>query len=164
MMIVNVPDTPTISLLFGGYNGRTELNFEKWAGLMQKGLDVSGRKGLVIGSTIAIWEYWNDITGSTSAEKYQMYRNKAAEKFGNRFLDLYDLFFGHALDYCLAAGYYTDKTAEELAAMEDLLEQHILPAEMSYDYAHEGNVHPSKEGYYVIAKLIYDRLIALKYI
>jgi hypothetical protein len=44
------------------------------------------------------------------------------------------------------------------------LAQHIVPAEFSYDGAHEGNVHLNKEGYYVVAKLVYDRLVTLKYI
>lgn len=164
IVLTHSSKSPYLNIVFGGYNGRRELNFEKWSTMMESCLTTSANKGFIIGCHIAIWEEWADITGSTADEKYADYRKKCYDKFGFRFIDLYDLWFRHALDYCLDAGYFSDKTQAELDAIAAKLEQHIVPAEFSYDGQHEGNVHLNREGYYVIAKLIFDRLKAIHYI
>lgn len=164
LLFTNCSKNPLLSVIFGGHNDRTELNFEKWSAMMDAGLATSANKGIVLGSHINIWHTWNDLTGTTDAEKHADFKTKSTQRFGMRFIDLYDDFFAHALDYCLAAGYFSDKTQAELDAMEAKLEQHIVPAEFSYDGQHEGNVHLNREGYYVIAKLVFDRLKAIHYI
>lgn len=161
ILIPKIGKQPKRYILFAGYNGRGSLNYEKWEYLMKCGLNQSDGNGIVIGSQIAIWSTWNDIMGTTDTEKYQSYRRKALASFGNKFIDLYDLFFSHALDYSLAGGFFTDKTQEELDLIQAKLNEHIVPAEFSYDNAHEGNVHLNKAGYYVVAKLVYDRILAI---
>ena len=164
LLFTNCSKNPLLNVILGGHNGRTELNFEKWSTMMDACLATSANKGIVLGSHINIWHTWNDLTGTTDAEKHADFKTKSTRRFGIHFIDLYDDFFAHALDYCLAAGYFSDKTQEELDAMEAKLEQHIVPAEFSYDGQHEGNVHLNREGYYVIAKLVFDRLKAIHYI
>ena len=164
LLFTNCSKNPMLSIILGGHNGRSELNFERWSAMMDACLATSANKGIVLGSHINIWHTWNDLIGTTDAEKHADFKTKSTQRFGMRFIDLYDDFFAHALDYCLAAGYFSDKTQAELDAMEATLEQHIVPAEFSYDGQHEGNVHLNREGYYVIAKLVFDRLKAIHYI
>ena len=160
----NSPKKPDISILYGGLNGSNELSFEKWASLMDACLSTSGGKGIVMGSTHRIWESWLDIEGENREEKYQSYKRKAVARFGQRFLDLYELFFNYATGYCLDAGFFENKNEEELNQIRELMSNHIVPKEFSYDGAHQGDVHLNREGYYVVSKLVFDRLIALGYL
>ena len=164
MVFTNGYRCPSVNIIFAGYNGHQSLTCEKWIDLNRSCAEVNGGKYIIIGSTIAIWEDWSDITGLNSAEKYADYKAKTYDAFGIHFLDLYTDFFDHALSYALAAGYFSDLSSEELAQMETLLLQHILPAEFSYDGEHQGNVHLNEAGYHVIALLLLDRLKRLDYI
>lgn len=163
-VITNSPKHPDVNIIYGGINGNNELNFEKWAYLMNACLETSKGRGLVIGSTHAIWNHWNDLPGVSFDEKYQSYIKKAQIIFGFRFLNLYDLFFCHGLDYCLEAGFFANKSQHELHEMQILMNNHIVPKEFSYDGNHQGDVHLNKAGYYVVAKLVFERLVKLDYL
>ena len=155
---------PTVNIVYGGINDNIALTMERWLNTMDACRMANGGKGIILGPTHALWDYrWQDVTG-TSAEKYQKYKTASYNKFGVHFIDLYQLFFENAMAYCLEAGYFSDKTPEEIASMEALLNAHVIPKEFSYDGNHQGDVHLSREGYYVIARLIFDRLKNLKYI
>lgn len=163
LMFANSFKNANIYIVYGGVNDGASLTLANWIKLNKSMGNNNGGRYLVIGATRPLWNNWSDITG-TDAEKYQKYVEKANEEFGVRFIDLYKDFFQNALPYALSAGYFSDKTTEELQNMRTLLNQHIIPAEFSYDNAHQGDVHLNKAGYYVMAKLIYDRLIELNYI
>ena len=118
----------------------------------------------MLGCTRALWLNWSDVQGSTDAEKYAAYVRAANETFGCHFIDLYKDFFENAMAYALESGYFTDKSAAELEEMEELLAQHILPAEFSYDGSHQNDVHLNEAGYQVVGMLVFDRLKRLNYI
>jgi hypothetical protein len=167
-IITGTTKAPYISTIMGGHNRANYLNFEKWAE-MSEACFKTGSKGLVIGYHKPVWNVWTDLAGDNStdegrAERYADYHRKAVEKFGVNFLDLWDEFYRHAMDYCLDANFFSDLSAARITEMRADLANHILPVEFSYDHAHQGDVHLSVEGYYVIAKLIFNKLVSLKYI
>jgi len=152
----------TIDIVYAGVNDAISLTLEIYLKFMAKVAE-KNPKYLCIGCQNALFQYWSDLTG-TVAEKYEAYSAACTEQMGVHFVDLYQEFYTVAMKYALEGGYFSDKTAEELAAMETLLSQKTMPAEFSYDNAHEGNVHLNAAGYYVIARIIYNRLLALNYI
>ena len=167
-IITGTSKAPFISIIMGGHNRADYLNFEKWAEMSESCLK-TGNIGLVIGYHKPIWNVWTDLAGNNTtdegrAERYADYHRKSIERFGVNFIDLWDEFYRHAMDYCIDVGFFSNLSAARIAEMREDLANHILPVEFSYDGAHQGDVHLSKEGYYVIAKLIFDKLVALKYI
>lgn len=152
-----------INILYGGINDGDKLALKDFIYIMKKCGDVNGGKSLIIGSTKAIWERWNDLEG-TKEEKYDKYKRECQKTFGPRFVDLYDEFSRHGMDIALEEGCFRDKTQEELNVMRDKLKNHILPKEFCYDHQTENDVHLSKEGYKVFAKIVFERLKSLNYI
>ena len=155
---------PNVNIMYAGINDAASLTLERFIDNMKFCGDVNGGKYIVLGSTHSLFNNWSDVQGSTLTEKYNFYRRKCFEAFGNHFIDLYNDFFEHALEYSLESGYFTDKSESELEQMENLLNQHIIPAEFSYNKSSQGDVHLSEEGYHVIAMLIFDKLKRLNYI
>lgn len=152
-----------INIIFGGVNDGAALTLKRFLNSMEACLQVNGGKGIVIGSTHAIFRLWNDLTG-TLEEKYMQYKKACFDKFGLRFVDLYEDFFKYAMDYALKEGYFEQLSKEQISEMRGLLEAHIIPAEFSFDKKSQGNVHLSEEGYHVIAKILFKRLKELEYI
>lgn len=155
---------PNVNIMYAGINDGASLTLERFIDNMKSCGEINGGKYIVLGSTHALFNNWADVQGSTLDQKYEYYRRKCFEAFGNHFIDLYKDFFEHALEYSLESGYFTDKSESELEQMENLLNQHIIPAEFSYNKSSQGNVHLSEEGYHVIAMLIFDKLKRLNYI
>ncbi|MEE0867841.1 MAG: hypothetical protein UIL37_06030 [Clostridia bacterium] len=163
LLFTNDNVSPDVNVIYGGINDGPSLTLERWIDTMKACGAVNGNKYIILGSTHALWEKWADLTG-TEEEKYEKYKRKCMEAFGVHFIDLYDCFARHALDYALSAGYYSDKTEAELEDMRTKLSNHIIPAEMTFNGEAEGDVHLSEEGYHVIAMLVFTRLKALNYI
>ncbi len=153
----------TVNVLYSGINDGDELTFERWADTMEACGAVNGGKYLVLGSTHALFERWSDIEGATGEEKYRNYRRKCMVRFGFRFIDLYDEFSRHGVDYAISAGYFRDVSEEEIETMRNKLAAHLLPGAFCYNGI-DGDVHLSEAGYHVIAMLIFQRLKLLNYI
>ena len=164
VVFVNDNRNPYINIMYYGINDGNALSLEYFINAGLKNGAVNGNKYIILGCTNPIWNNWSDVIGTTDAEKYEYYKSEVRKAFGIHYIDLYDEFYRHALDYCLAYGFFTDKTEQELTAMRTLLNNHVMPAEFSYDGQHQGNVHLSREGYYVVALLIFNRMKDLKYI
>jgi len=152
----------TIDIVYCGVNDATSMTLEIYLKFMKKVAEKNPNY-LCIGCQNALFQYWSDLAG-TVAEKYATYSEACTEQMGVHFVDLYQEFYPVAIKYAREGGYFSGKTAEELATMEDLLAQKTMPAEFSYDDAHQGNVHLNAAGYYVIARIIYNRLVALNLI
>lgn len=152
-----------VNILYSGINDGNELTFKRWADMTEACGAVNGGKYIVLGCTHSLFERWSDIEGMTSEEKYKDYRKKCMERFGFRFIDLYDEFSRHGVDYAIAAGYFQDVSKEEIQAMRDKLSAHTIPGKFCYNGS-EGDVHLSEAGYHVIAMLIFERLKLLSYI
>lgn len=153
----------TIDIVYGGVNDNVSMTLEIYLKFMAKVAE-KNPKYICIGCQNALFNYWSDVIGSTIAEKHEYYADACNAQMGLHFVDLYNEFYPVAMEYALDGGYFTDKTQSEIEAMEDLLSQKIMPAEFSYDGAHQGNVHLGKVGYYVMARIIYNRLVALNYV
>lgn len=162
-LFTNDNRNPSVNIIYAGINDGSALTFRRWLDNLKSCAEVNGGKYVILGATHPLFNNWSDLTG-TDDEKYSAYRKMCDKEFGVHFIDLYDEFSRHALDYALSAGYYSDKTADELNEMRQKFENHIIPKEMCYDGVTENNVHLSEEGYHVIAMLIFERLKLLNYI
>ena len=152
-----------VNIIFGGVNDAGSLTLKRFVDSVEACLKVNGGKGIIIGSTHAIFRFWNDLEG-TLEEKYAQYRRTCFEKFGLHFVDLYEEFYKFAMDYALEDGYFAELSEEKISEMRELLEEHTIPTEFSYDKKSQGNVHLSEEGYHVIARILFERLKRLNYI
>ena len=155
---------PNVNIIYIGINGANSLTLEQWIDVNKVCGLVNGGKYIILGCTHPLFKQWSDIEGSSGDEKYEFYKRKCYEAFGTHFIDLYDEFARHAMDIALKAGYFSDKSPEEIENMRTLLANHTIPAEFSYDKNSPGNVHLSEEGYHVIGVLLYERLRQLGYI
>ena len=156
--------TPDVNIFYGGINDGGSFTLKKFIDFTKKCGEVNGGRYIVLGCTHPIFENWSDVSGETTEEKYIKYRRACLENFGIHFIDLYDEFARHGTDMALKAGYFKDKTAEEISCMRKKLANHIIPKEFVYNKTDENNVHLSEEGYHIIAMLIFERLKLLGYI
>lgn len=156
--------TPDVNVFYGGINDGESFTLKKFIDLTKKCGEVNGNKYIVLGSTHPIFEKWADLPGETKEEKYKNYRRACVENFGMHFIDLYDEFARNGLDIALEAGYFADKTDDELDAIRKKLANHIIPAEFVYNKKDENDVHLGEAGYHVIATLIFERLNLLGYL
>lgn len=155
---------PDVNIIYIGINGASSLNLKKWIEINKACAMVNGGKYIILGCTHALFNQWEDVEGSDVEEKHKYYIRICYEEFGIHFIDLYDEFSRHAMDIVLDAGFFSDKSEEDILRMRELLSNHTIPAEFSYDGNSEGSVHLSIEGYHVIGFLLYERLKQLNYI
>ena len=157
-----------INIIFAGLNDGGALTLARWLDTMEACGRMNGGKYIVIGAYIAnnhpLWNAWPDVKGNTPEEKYAYYKRAALERFGMHFLDLYEEFPLRGIDLILEGGYLADKTEEEIAIMREKMAKHIIPAEITYNYLVDKEVHLSIEGYHAIAALLAERMKLLGYL
>lgn len=157
-----------VNILFAGLNDGGGLTLARWLDTMEACGKMNGGKYIVIGAYIAnnhpLWNVWHDVKGETPEEKYAYYRRAALERFGMHFVDLYEEFPLRGMDIMLEGGYLTDKTEEEISVMREKMKNHIIPAEITYNYLADKEVHLSIEGYHIIATLLAERMKLLGYL
>ncbi len=155
---------PDVSVFYGGINDNASLTLERFKSIFTKCALASGGKYIVLGSTHPLWEKWSDIKGETNEEKYEYYKRECRKTFGVHFIDLYDEFSRKGVDIALSAGCFADLSEEQICVMREKLSKHIIPAEFTYNGENDNDVHLSKEGYRVVAELIFERMRLLSYI
>ena len=153
-----------VNVFYVGINDGKSLTLERYLRALKACGEVNGGKYIVLGATHACWNNWSDMTEEDPAARYQAYRRACYTAFGVHFIDLYDEFSRHGLDLALEGGYFAETPAERLTDMRALFADHIIPAEFSYNKESQGNVHLSGEGYYVMARLIAERMKRLGYL
>ena len=157
-----------VNVIFAGLNDGGGLTLARWLDTMEACSKLNGGKYIIIGAYIAnnhpLWNVWPDVPGETPEEKYAYYRRAALERFGMHFVDLYDEFPLRGMDLMLDGGYLADKTPEEIAIMREKMANHIIPAEITYNYLADKEVHLSVEGYHIIASLVAERMKLLGYL
>ena len=157
-----------VNIIFAGLNDGGALTLQRWLDTMEACGKLNGGKYIIIGAYIAnnhpLWNVWPDVKGETPEEKYAYYRRAALERFGIHFLDLYEELPLRGMDLILEGGYLADKTEEEIAVMREKMANHIIPAEITYNYLSDKEVHLSVEGYHAIAMLLAERLRLLGYL
>jgi len=150
-----------VNIFYAGINDGKSLTLRRFIDRMKDCAAVNGGKYIVLGATHALWNNWSDTAGE---DAYRHYRRACYEAFGVHFIDLYDEFARHGLDMALEKGFFADLSEQRIGQMRELLLQHIIPAEFSYNKEKQGDVHLSEEGYYVIARLLTERMKRLGYL
>lgn len=147
-----------VNIVFMGINDGNSISCEEWVrrcGLIKED---TNSKTLVIGFTHPMWNNFTDLSGDSSQKQYQ-YLKKAREAFGIYFCDLFPVMCKQrGIDIALANGYLTDRTPEQIAADNDAISRNLTPPSLTEDGT-AGNVHFNNVGYYVMAKVIYERLL-----
>lgn len=150
-----------ITIVYMGIND-TVISMEQWIDRIRS-IQELGSHVLVIGASSAIWTKFNDLSGDSS-QKYYLYNAKCREAFGNTFLNLFRFMCTQAgIDIALAGGYLAGRTPEQIAADEAAINSGLTPPSLTLDGT-AGNVHFNDAGYYVMAKLIFDKLNQLHWI
>lgn len=151
-----------VNIIFCGINDSSSETFAQWTSMLDKATRVSN-KYIIIGSHSAVFKRSDWGTGETDAEKHADYKTKMVNLYGNHFLDLYDEWFDNAWDYASEGGYLTDLTEEQITSTKNMLVSHVIPSALTVN-GNNGNVHLNEAGYYVLARLVFDRLKILQYI
>jgi lysophospholipase L1-like esterase len=154
--------TADINVVYVGINDGNGISLQDW---IDRNLQVqeANPKTIVIGCTHALWTGWQSMTG-TPEQKYQTYLDAAHAQFGARFIDLYaDLVSDKGMQIAIDAGYLSDRTPEQIEEDEANIANKIVPASLTENGV-PGNVHLNSAGYYIFAKLVFDRLVALGWV
>ena len=153
-----------INIIYIGINGSTSINLETWLAVNKRCGEMNGGKYIILGSTHPLFDNWADVVGSTTEEKHSSYSRKCTDELGIHFIDLYKDFFDRGYEILEEYSMLDRFTETQKQEIYNDLNQRIVPPELSYDGAHEGNVHLNKEGYQIIAVLVFERLKELNYI
>lgn len=164
LLLTNTLRSTNIYIVYIGVNDSSNITLEDWI-LRNKEFERENPKCLIIGSTNRISSAMSDLTDIEShSDRYTKYMDRARQEFGAKFLDLNELLVTQdAIQMAIDAGYITDRTEEQIAADNDAIAVKRLPPSFAYSGT-TGEVHLNKAGYYVMAKLIYERLILLNWI
>lgn len=161
-LFTNNDRTPNINIVLAGINDLQSLTLERYINQMLACASANKGNYIILGGHTPIWNNWSDLSG-TSAEKYNTYKRACLEKFGVNWIDLYAEFSQHALEYAIEGGYFTDLTEAQKTQIQSELNDKHIPGEFTYN-GNDDDVHLNRIGYYVFAKIIYYRLIALNYV
>lgn len=162
MLFTSNDRNDNVNIVMIGINDQYALRMSDWMTMMEKCMQASNRC-LIVSSWVPFFNAWYDMTGTTTAEKYAEFLREVNSKFGIYHVDMYALWYEHALEYALASGYLTDLTTEQKTAIQNKLDNHIIPAEFTYNNT-EGQAHLNEIGYQVVAMIIFDRLKRVSFI
>lgn len=152
-----------INLFYGGINDLGAMTLERYIKTFEKCGAVNGGKFVVIGCTHRIWNDWSDVTGTTADEKDVFYKRSCVDVFGLHFIDMYTDFYNHAVAYAAEGGFLEGKTSAQIEAIQTNCNNHVMDSVFTADGT-EGSVHLSSAGYYVFARIVFNRLKQLNYI
>lgn len=152
-----------VAISYIGINDTDSITFEEWINRNNIIRNIYGQnRTFVIGTTNAQWNIYPDIRDT--ANPVVTYNRRCAEEFGNWFINLYPIMCQtRGIDIAIAGGYLTNRTAEQIAADNAAIAAWKVPPSLTVDGT-SGNVHFNDAGYYVMAKIIYDRMIDLNII
>ena len=162
LVLTNSNRKADINIVYIGINDGNIITLQDW---IDRNLQIqeTNPNTIIIGCTRRIWGSWKNSTG-TQEEKYQAYLDAAHAAFGARFIDLYaDLVSEKGMQIAIDGGYLSNRTAQQIEEDATNIANKILPSSLS-ENGEPNNVHLNSAGYYIFAKLVYDRLLALGWI
>lgn len=146
-----------IAVVYMGVNDGTNITLNEWIDRC-KSIIERNPKTIILGATNHNWTYWQGMTGSTDAEKRAEYLAACLSNFGSYYLDLYDIMTtDKCIDIALAANKLTDRTAEQIAADNTAISNRQTPPSITLEGT-AGEVHLNSVGYYVLAKVVLDKI------
>ena len=148
-----------VNIVHMGINDGVNLTLNEWIDRCKSIIEVEP-KTIICGLYNGFWR-WIGIEGSTNTEKYEKYLRTCLSNFGAYFVNLYDVF---CTDRCIKiaqdGGYLTDRTDAQIESDNTAFANgHTCPS-LTYDGT-ENNVHFNSIGYYVFAKVLYDKILSL---
>lgn len=145
-----------VAVVYMGVNDGTNLTLDEWIDRCNSIIE-RNPKTLILGATNHNWTFWQGMTG-TADEKRATYLNACLSNFGSYYLDLYDILTTKkGIDIALAGGYLSDRTAEQIIADNNAIVNRQTPPSLTLEGT-AGEVHLNTIGYYVLAKVVYDKI------
>lgn len=158
-----VDRTSDIAICYMGINDTNTITFDEWIKRNNIVRQMFGEdRTIIIGTTNAQWNIYPDL--KDLPDPVLTYNRGCVEAFGDYFLNLYPIMCQQdGIDIALDGGYLSDRTAEQIAADNNAIASWQVPPSLTVDGV-KGNVHFNNAGYYVMAKIIYNRMIDLNLI
>lgn len=155
--------TADIAICYMGINDTNTITFAEWIKRNNIVRQMFGEnRTLIIGTTNAQWNIYPDTKDLPNP--VVTYNQGCAEAFGDYFVNLFPIMCQQrGIDIALEGGYLADRTSEQIAADNTAIAAWQVPPSLTVDGT-QGNVHFNNVGYYVMAKIIYDRMIDLNLI
>lgn len=146
-----------IAIVYMGINDTNTITFEEWIKRNNIVRQMFGEnRTLVIGTTNAQWNLYPDIKDLPTP--VVTYNQGCAEAFGDYFVNLFPIMCQQrGIDIALEGGYLADRTQAQITADNNAINAWQVPPSLTVDGT-QGNVHFNNVGYYVMAKIIYDRM------
>ena len=149
--------TPNITICYMGINDTSNITFAEWLTRNQIVRDTIGNnRTLIIGTTNPQWDVYPDTRDLPDPVKY--YNQKCAETFGDFFVNLFPIMCQQkGIEIAQEGGYLLDRTQSEIIADNTAIASWKVPPSLTEDGT-TGNVHFNNVGYYVMARIIFDRM------
>ena len=155
----NSKRNPKINIVHMGINDGENLTLNEWIDRCRSIIEIEP-KTIICGLYNGFWK-WIGIEGNTDTEKYEKYLKACLSNFGAYFVNLRDVF---CTDRCIKiaqdGGYLADRTDAQIKADNTAFTNgHTCPS-LTYGGT-ENEVHFNSIGYYVFAKVLYDKIVSL---
>lgn len=155
----DVPKFNCINVVFMGINDGGNMSLDMWINRNKSFIDTNPNT-IVCGLFSQAWTWWQGMVG-TNEQKRAVYIEKALETFGSHFLDLYQIFTTErCIEIANEGGYLLDRTQEQIDADNTAFANHHTCPSLTAGGT-ENEVHFNEIGYYVFARVVYDKLVAL---
>ena len=153
----------SINIIFAGINDNKTITIDQYIAMLKKGAEAKGKKYIILGPHSNIYEREGFVSGATTEERRQNYRNRMQAEFGNHFIDLNNDWYERALPIALESGFFADLNQNQIKDIQLKLNNRTIPGAFTVN-GKDYNVHLNRAGYTVIARLVYERLQLLSYI
>lgn len=151
-----------INVVHMGINDGANMSLDEWVRRC-KSITEKYPKTLICGLYNRAWTFWKNGTG-TNDERYAEYVKASNIAFGTNWINLYEVFCTQkCIDTALRGGYLQGRTETQIAADNTAIANHHTCPSLTLNGT-ESEVHFNTVGYYVFAKTIYDKLVALGWI
>lgn len=146
------------AIVYMGINDGSSLTFEEWINRINIVREHFGKNRVfVIGTTNAQWNIYTDIKDLPNP--VLTYNKRCLDEFGNYFINLYPIMCRQeGINIAMDGGYLLNRTSAEIEADNTAVNAWQTPPSLTVDGT-QGNVHFNNVGYYVMAKIIYDRMV-----
>lgn len=149
-----------IKIVHMGINDGSNMSLTEWIKRCKAIIDTQPNT-IICGLYNGDWKLWKDSTGS-DAEKRENYLKECLKNFGGHFIDLYEIMCTpRCIEIANEGGYLLDRTPTQIELDNAAFTNgHTCPS-LTYEGT-ENEVHFNSIGYYVFAKVLYDKITQMR--